>query len=108
MTTIIIITSLNHIRNVSMGRKSGINGLPGQPDDAITRNHVNILTSNIVIALPGSVGTKNEVELAVKFNKPIVLFGPQEAFADFIAAVPRLTALVAVQDWVNGQLSAVR
>ncbi len=86
----------------------GINGLPGQPDDAITRNYVNILTSNIVIALPGSIGTKNEVELAVKFSKPVVLFGSETAFGDFVAAVPRLTALADVQGWVLGQLNRVK
>lgn len=85
----------------------GINGLPGQPDDAITRNHVNILTATIVIALPGSVGTKNEVELAIKFNKPIVLFGPQEAFDGFVASVTRLREMSQIQSWVTEQLNAV-
>lgn len=83
----------------------GINGLPGQPDDAVTRNHVNILTANIVIALPGSVGTKNEVELALQFSKPVVLFGPVAAFADFVATAPRLIALADVQRWVQEQLN---
>lgn len=82
----------------------GINGLAGQPEDAITRNHVNILTANIVIALPGSVGTKNEVELALQFKKPLVLFGPPDAFHDFAAAARRLSALPDVLDWVVNQL----
>ncbi|MBP7252087.1 MAG: DNA-binding protein, partial [Alphaproteobacteria bacterium] len=80
----------------------------GQPDDAITRNHVNILTATIVIALPGSVGTKNEVALAVQYKKPVVLFGSPNAFDDFVGAVPRLTLLKDVQDWVEGQLGAMK
>jgi len=43
--------------------------------DASSRNHVNILTSDVVVALPGSVGTASEVELSVRYRRPVVLFG---------------------------------
>ena len=43
--------------------------------DPSSRNHVNILTSDVVVALPGSVGTASEVELSVRYGRPIVLFG---------------------------------
>lgn len=84
-----------------------INGLPGEAEDAVTRNHVNILTATIVIALPGSVGTKNEVVLAVKFHKPVVLFGPHEAFDAFLPSVLRITSLAPLQKWVAEQLKVV-
>ena len=44
------------------------------------RNYVNVLTSDIVIALPGSRGTLDEIRLAVRFAKPLICVGPQGAF----------------------------
>ncbi len=43
--------------------------------DAFSRNHVNVLTSDVVVALPGSSGTASEVALAVEYGRPLVLFG---------------------------------
>lgn len=40
-----------------------------------SRNHVNILTSDVVVALPGSAGTASEVALSVRYGRPVVLFG---------------------------------
>ena len=39
-----------------------------------SRNPVNILTSDIVIVLPGSDGTAAELELAVRFCKPTLVY----------------------------------
>ncbi|MEB0006381.1 hypothetical protein QN375_01305 [Pseudomonas sp. MH9.2] len=50
------------------------------PVAALSRNYVNILTSDVVIALPGGLGTLNELELAVRFSKPVMCFGPVDAF----------------------------
>ncbi len=40
-----------------------------------SRNHVNVLTSDVVVALPGSLGTASEVALSVRYGRPVVLFG---------------------------------
>jgi hypothetical protein len=40
---------------------SGMGGL-----DASSRNHINILTSDVIVALPGSAGTWSEVMLAIR------------------------------------------
>ncbi len=37
-----------------------------------SRNHINVLTSDIIIVLPGQLGTASETELAVHYNKPVV------------------------------------
>ncbi len=64
--------------------------------DPSSRNHVNILTSDVVVALPGSVGTASEVELSLRYGRPVVLFGaldradtlpPQVATADTVDEV---------------------
>jgi uncharacterized protein (TIGR00725 family) len=48
-----------------------------------SRNFVNIMTSNALIILPGDHGTQMEVSLAMKYKKPMLLFGPEAAFAKF-------------------------
>ena len=39
-----------------------------------SRNHINILTSTVIVVLPGSYGTASEVKLALKYNKPVIGF----------------------------------
>lgn len=45
------------------------------------RNMINVLTSDVVIALPGGAGTLSEVALALKAGKPVIALGwdPGEA-----------------------------
>jgi len=40
--------------------------------DLLSRNHINILSSDIIIALPGAAGTASEVVLAHRYNKPLI------------------------------------
>ncbi len=42
--------------------------------DPASRNHINVLSSDVVIALPGSWGTRSEVELAVLYARPLVAY----------------------------------
>ena len=46
--------------------------------DPSSRNHVNVLTSDVVVALPGSSGTASEVALSMEYRRPLVLFGELE------------------------------
>ena len=69
--------------------------------DPSSRNHVNILTSDVVVALPGSVGTASEVELAVRYGRPIVLFGD-------VARAEELPPQVATADSVDEVIAFVR
>jgi hypothetical protein len=39
------------------------------------RNVINVLSSDVVIACPGSVGTLSEVMLALNHDKPVILLG---------------------------------
>ncbi|MBI1301185.1 MAG: hypothetical protein GC137_05935 [Alphaproteobacteria bacterium] len=48
-----------------------------------SRNLVNVMTSKALIVLPGSHGTQNEVSLGLYYNKPMIMFGPDNAFAKF-------------------------
>lgn len=39
--------------------------------DGLTRNHINILTADAIVALPGATGTAHEIKLACDYEKPI-------------------------------------
>jgi predicted Rossmann-fold nucleotide-binding protein len=42
--------------------------------EPLSRNHINVLSSNVLIALPGGPGTASEVELALRYRRPIAAF----------------------------------
>ena len=71
---------------------------------SISRNHVNILSSPIIVALPGSSGTRDEVTLALKYKKPILCFGPANSFEDFPPA-PTTTDFTDVERFLVAQLN---
>ena len=48
---------------------SGENGT-----DPLSRNHINILSSDVLIALPGSAGTASEVSLALQYGRPLIAY----------------------------------
>jgi RimJ/RimL family protein N-acetyltransferase len=49
--------------------------LPGDdPESESSRNHINVLSADVVIALPGGHGTWAEVRLAKEYGKPVVAF----------------------------------
>ncbi|MBN2410401.1 TIGR00725 family protein [candidate division KSB1 bacterium] len=53
---------------------------------ADARNLINVLSSDVVVACPGSVGTVSEIALALKNLKPVILlnFDPGNIFAEYI------------------------
>lgn len=59
--------------------------LPGQDPLAETsRNHINVLTSDAIIALPGGPGTHAEIRLAQFYKRPIcVWLDPEEQIDGF-------------------------
>jgi uncharacterized protein (TIGR00725 family) len=40
----------------------------------LSRNHINVLTSDAIVALPGGDGTASEVTLARRYGKPVMMF----------------------------------
>ena len=59
--------------------------------DEGSRNHVNILSSDAVIFLPGSAGTASEARLAVRYGRPSI------AWLDARAQIPGLPDAVPVE-----------
>ncbi|MBI4272130.1 MAG: molybdenum cofactor carrier protein [Candidatus Rokubacteria bacterium] len=62
-----------------------------QGTDPLSRNHINVLTSDVLIALPGSHGTASEVRLAVRYGRPLV------AYLSSRSQIPGLPAAVRVE-----------
>jgi len=73
--------------------------------EAFSRNHLNVLSADVVIALPGSVGTRSEVVLALRYAKPLILFGPTEAFAGFPEEVERTASMPRIHEFVRAHLT---
>lgn len=73
-------------------------GGPTAPD---SRNHINVLSSDAVIALPGESGTSAEIELAMKYSKEIIIYWPDSPTTGKLPkGVPVAKSLDEVQDFV--------
>lgn len=53
---------------------------PDSGPQAISRNYVNVLTSDVIVALPGGAGTLDELSLATRFAKKAICFGRPQDF----------------------------
>lgn len=74
----------------------------------LSRNHINVLSSNLVIALPGSSGTASEVLLARHYQRPVI------CWLDNRTDIPGLPQDIAVSNdfesvkqFVNQHLQAI-
>jgi uncharacterized protein (TIGR00725 family) len=72
----------------------------------LSRNHINVLSSTAVIALPGEAGTASEASLAVDYGKPIIAYSPQKHLVEhFSKSVPRATTLREVEEFLDRHLA---
>ncbi len=69
-----------------------------------SRNHLNVLTSDVVVALPGSAGTASEVELSVRYGRPVILVGDLERASGFPPGVATAATVDEVIAFVREQL----
>ncbi len=78
-------------------------GKEGQED--LSRNHINILSSSAIIALPGGDGTASEVDLAVTYQRPIIAFASSESrLANFHRDVERVFDIAKVEAFLMKHL----
>lgn len=66
-----------------------------------SRNLVNVMTADALIIMPGAHGTKNEVSLGLHYNKPMILFGPDDAFDHFPEEPLRCTDIETVYTFLD-------
>ena len=63
-----------------------------------SRNHLNVLTADVVIALPGAVGTRAEIKLSLGYGKSIVV---HEAWREEFSGVPFFTDVSGAIDFAR-------
>ncbi|MBU6236148.1 MAG: hypothetical protein KGQ41_09910 [Alphaproteobacteria bacterium] len=73
----------------------------GEGTDFVSRNMVNIMTANAIVALPGSGGTRNEINIAMKFGKPVCLFGTHDLPSDIYGQLPHFAVASDVLAWLK-------
>ncbi len=72
-----------------------------------SRNLVNVMSSNALVVLPGSHGTRNEVSLALMYDKPLVLFGPGAEFVKFPEDPLRTEHISHVEQFFDDVLNSI-
>lgn len=80
--------------------KSGAEGT-----DTASRNHINVLSSDVVIALGGSRGTRSEVDLALRYGRPLVAYVQDRSeIPELPEIVPSVRDLRDLQGFVRAAL----
>jgi len=70
-------------------------------DQVLSRNHVNVLSSDVVIALPGGEGTMSEISMALAYGRPVAVYLRQTTdMPGLPESVPVFTEIQAVQRFV--------
>lgn len=72
---------------------------------ATSRNHINVLSADAIVALPGAHGTLSELQLAAKYRKPTVIFCEDAAqVGHFPAEIARVTSIDEVARFLRATL----
>jgi uncharacterized protein (TIGR00725 family) len=61
--------------------------------DVRSRNHINVLSADLVVGLPGEDGTRSEMELAIRYGRPVIAFLGAAPLPAGWPAVPVATTL---------------
>jgi len=73
-----------------------------QGTDPMSRNHVNVLSSTVLVALPGGEGTRSEIDLALRYGRPVVAYlGARGARLLLDARIPVAAELGEVTDFIE-------
>lgn len=66
--------------------RSGEEGL-----DDLSRNHINILSCDAIVALPGGAGTASELTLCARYAKPAIAYSAdKDQLTNLPASIPRV------------------
>lgn len=72
-----------------------------------SRNHINILNSDAIVALPGAHGTESELRLAIEYDRRAIIFCADAAsVTHFPAEIPRVHALPDVEAFLRTVLTS--
>src|SRR5262245_38230393 len=62
----------------------------------LSRNHINVLSCAAIVALPGEAGTASEIELAIRYGKPLIAYSPNPALVEHFHWLVRRAATIDV------------
>jgi uncharacterized protein (TIGR00725 family) len=79
-------------------------GMSGQ--EPLSRNHINVLTSQAIVVLPGGSGTASEAKLALRYEKPILAFLDPAEMPQLPAEIAATTRIEEVGDFLERALRA--
>jgi predicted Rossmann-fold nucleotide-binding protein len=61
-----------------------LSGVSGK--DIASRNHIIILSADLIVAFPGGAGTRSEIQLALEYGKPLLILNPHHEWDEFKSA----------------------
>jgi predicted Rossmann-fold nucleotide-binding protein len=64
-----------------------------------SRNHINVLSADVIVAFPGQGGTLSEIWLATQYGVPVVAYGSHHGGPPF--AIPYATSLDALREFLS-------
>lgn len=70
--------------------------------DLASRNHIIILSADVIVAFPGGAGTRSEIQLALEYGKPLMILNPGGEWDEFKG---RETTVVATPEEAIGWLN---
>jgi uncharacterized protein (TIGR00725 family) len=71
----------------------------------LSRNHINVLSSNVMVVLPGGPGTASEAALAVKYGCPaIAYFSNVHEIQGLPDSIPRSKSLSKIQEFILSRI----
>lgn len=70
-----------------------------------SRNHINVLSSDVIVAFPGSWGTRSEVALALRYGRPLAAYLQERTeIPQLPPGVPVLAHFAQIQAFVRQAL----
>ncbi len=80
-----------------------LSGERGQ--EALSRNHINVLSPDVIVVLPGAAGTASEAALALRYQRPIVAFLGRDEMPALPKGIPATTDLEVLRRFILGHLA---
>ena len=75
-------------------------------ESALSRNHLNVLSSDVVVVLPGAEGTASEARLALRYGRPCVAYlNDRTDMPDLPPAIHVERTFERVEEFVNDMCS---
>lgn len=73
--------------------------------EPLSRNHLNVLSADALVALPGGPGTQSELRLALRYRRPAVAWSARGAWRDAVPdGIAVAESLTAVEDFLRRAL----